>query len=171
MSRLYIGLGSNSGDREGMMTSALHALAAEPGIDVQDYSSLYETPPWGKTNQPDFLNAVVAVRTAFPGEAVLQRCLAVERELGRVRREKWGMRTIDLDLLYGEDEECHTPFLELPHPYLKERAFVLVPLLQVAGDIRIDGERISSLLENLPEQNVIKEIKKPVRGKLIWKRF
>ena len=160
MNRFYIGLGSNSGDRDEYMTRAL-----------QGFSSLYETPPWGVTNQRPFLNAVVAIDTDLKGEALLQRCRTIEAELGRVRHCKWGARTIDLDLLFSEREECHTEFLEMPHPYLTQRAFVLVPLMQVAGNCEIQGKPLGDWLSRLTNVNEIKEVKRPVRGYLQWKEF
>ena len=169
--RFYVGLGSNEGDREGFMTQALQSLADDGALEVQAYSSLYETAPWGKEDQPLFLNAVAVVDTALTGAELLMRCRAVERSLGRIRHEKWGARTIDLDLLFSGREESHTAFLEMPHPYLTERAFVLVPLLEVAGNITINGKELTYWLKRLPEKDEIKKVKQPVRGYFIWKKF
>ena len=101
----------------------------------------------------------------------MQRCRTIEAELGRVRHCKWGARTIDLDLLFSEREECHMEFLEMPHPYLTQRAFVLVPLMQVAGNCEIQGKPLGDWLSRLTNVNEIKEVKRPVRGYLQWKEF
>ena len=129
----YIGLGANLGDRGETMRAALRRMAACPNLCVEQVSCFYETPPWGKTDQPSF--------DGTPHELlrVLQR---IEHDLGRVRHEHWGARTIDLDILYVEDVVLSDKALTLPHPYLTARAFVLVPLAEIAPDLLVQGKRI-----------------------------
>ena len=142
----YIGLGANLGARGETMRAALRALAALPSADVERVSAFYETPPWGKTDQPPFLNA--AARIAFDGtpHALLAELQRIENALGRVRNEHWGARTIDLDLLHMERVVCADEALTLPHPYLTERAFALVPLAEIAPDLIVHGKTIASWL-------------------------
>lgn len=134
MTTAYLSLGSNLGDRLGYLTRAAHALTASH-TQLVAVSSVYETAPQGKTDQPAFLNAVVAVETALGPEALLAHLMAAERALGRVRTERWGPRTIDIDLLLFGDQQVSTPVLTVPHPRLHERAFVLVPLLEIAPSL------------------------------------
>jgi len=142
----YIGLGANLGARGETMRAALRALAALPSADVERVSAFYETPPWGKTDQPPFLNA--AARIAFDGtpQALLAELQRIENALGRVRNKHWGARTIDLDLLHMEGVVCADEALTLPHPYLTERAFALVPLAEIAPDLIVHGKTIASWL-------------------------
>lgn len=127
----YIGLGSNLGERERYLSDAVHRLHRHPSLFVERCSSVYETAPVGLTDQPDFLNMAVAVRTGLSPESLLDVLLETERALGRVRDIRWGPRTIDLDLLVYGKEKRSGGRLELPHPRMHERAFVLVPLLEV----------------------------------------
>lgn len=130
----YIGLGSNLGDRFGYLQAAVKALHARPDIRVVRCSSVYETAPVGLTEQPHFLNMVIEVDTGLAPLRLLETMLDTERELGRVRDVRWGPRTIDLDLLVYGDVSLKTDELELPHPRMTERAFVLVPLLELCGE-------------------------------------
>lgn len=145
----YLSVGANLGDRLGTLQQAVSLLDAEPDIHVAAVSKWYETPPWGKTDQPGFINGAVAVQTSLDGEALLTKCLSIEQTLGRVRHEKWGARTIDIDLVYSPDETCHTETLTLPHPYVTERAFVLVPLQDIAPNLIISGKPLAIWLKNL----------------------
>ncbi|MDR7865440.1 MAG: 2-amino-4-hydroxy-6-hydroxymethyldihydropteridine diphosphokinase [Sporomusaceae bacterium] len=131
---ICLGLGSNLGDREGNIAAAVARLAAWPGVTVERVSSLYETAPVGYTDQPDFLNAVISVRTTLTPQELLTACLAVERELGRERKIRWGPRTVDIDVLFYDDVVLATEVLTLPHPRFHERCFVLAPLAEIAGD-------------------------------------
>jgi 2-amino-4-hydroxy-6-hydroxymethyldihydropteridine diphosphokinase len=146
MTDIYIGLGSNLGDRGQLLQQAVQLLKETDGVAVTAISPVYETPPWGKTDQPPFLNAVAAVETALTPATLLQVCQHIEQVLGRVRHEKWGARTIDLDLLYCEGITIHSPQLQLPHPYLTQRAFVLVPLQDIAPSLQIEGKDLSALI-------------------------
>jgi 2-amino-4-hydroxy-6-hydroxymethyldihydropteridine diphosphokinase len=147
--RAYVGLGANLGDREATIRRAVELLAATPGIDVVAVSTLRETDPVGYADQPRFLNGVAALETDLASRALLDRLLAVERELGRVRGEgpRFGPRTIDLDLLLHGDEVVDEPGLVVPHPRLAERRFVLEPLHELEpGLVLPDGRCVSDLL-------------------------
>lgn len=141
-----LGLGGNLGDRRGFIERALWLLEQRPGIRIAAVSALYETEPWGKTDQPRFLNAAARIITELPPPALLEACIAVERLLGRERGERWGPRTIDIDiLLYGE-QRIEAPGLTVPHPRLTERPFVLAPLADVMPDARIGGRTVAEWL-------------------------
>ncbi|QJD78543.1 2-amino-4-hydroxy-6-hydroxymethyldihydropteridine diphosphokinase [Spirosoma rhododendri] len=126
-------LGANLGDRVGTLARAVSLIGERVGRVVVQ-SSLYETAPWGVTDQPAFLNQVLAVDTALEPEAALVKTQAIEHELGRVRHEHWGARTIDIDLLYYGQLIWQSPTLTLPHPLLHQRRFTLVPLAEIAPD-------------------------------------
>lgn len=127
----YLGLGSNIGERETLLREALRRLHRHPSVQVTAVSPMYETDPVGYTDQPAFLNIVCRAETELSAESLLAVSLAVEQELGRERIVRWGPRTIDIDLLLYDDAAIHTKALTVPHPRLAERAFVLVPLLDV----------------------------------------
>ncbi|KYF60421.1 folic acid synthesis protein [Sorangium cellulosum] len=136
--RIVIGLGSSVGDRLATIRAAIAALDADPDLEVVRESPRYESPPAGGPPQGDYVNAAVLVATSLPAREILERTLAVERSLGRIRPDavRWGPRTIDLDLLWIEGEAVAAPDLEVPHPRLCERVFALRPLLDVAPDAR-----------------------------------
>ena len=136
-----IGLGANVGDAAGTLRRAVEALARRDGIVVSAVSRFYRTPAWGREDQPDFINAVALLETSLTPRALLERLLAVETEFGRHRPdgERWGPRTLDLDLLLYGDAVIDEPGLRVPHPHLHERAFALVPLLDVLPEARIPG--------------------------------
>jgi len=147
--RAFVGLGGNQGDVETTMVEALWAVDALPQTTIQRQSAFYRTPAWGKTDQPAFLNAVVELRTRMPAQVLLASLLAIEERFGRVRSEtdRWGPRVLDLDLLAYGDEVVDEPGLTLPHPHLHERAFVLVPLAEIAPALVIPGRgEVASLL-------------------------
>ena len=151
MPLVYVGLGSNLGDREATIRAALERLGAGDGIDVVRVSSLRETEPVGYENQPRFLNGVAELRTELAPRVLLDRMLAVERDLGRVREgPRDGPRTIDLDLLVYGDLVVDEPGLEVPHPRMAERGFVLEPLAELAPDLLVPGRgRVRDLLPGL----------------------
>jgi 2-amino-4-hydroxy-6-hydroxymethyldihydropteridine diphosphokinase len=141
----YLALGSNLGDRLATLQRAVDLLGAHPGIAVRRSSRVYETEPVGPP-QPGYLNAVIEVRTDLGPRELLQACLDVEAELGRVRGERWGPRTLDVDVLTYEDRRMAEPDLVLPHPRMHERAFVLVPLLELDPvPVLPDGRSIGEL--------------------------
>lgn len=155
---IYIGLGSNLGDRKQRLEDAIRELDA-CGVHTVRRSSIYETEPFGVKDQPDFLNMVIAVETEMSPEALLDTCLAVETKLGRVRRRYWGERTIDIDLLAYHNEVRRTPRLRLPHMYLAMRRFVLLPLAEIAGDDKIQyGKTAEELLMACRDMGKVKKI-------------
>jgi 2-amino-4-hydroxy-6-hydroxymethyldihydropteridine diphosphokinase len=149
--RAYIGLGSNLGEREATLRRALDLLQAEPGIDVVGVSSFRETEPVGVVDQPRFVNAAAALETDLAPRALLERLLAVEQTLGRVRYgPRFGPRTVDLDLLLYDDRVIAEPGLEVPHPRLHERRFALEPLLELDPSLVMPGRGpLSTLLAKL----------------------
>lgn len=152
--RAYVALGSNLGDSRQHLLDAIKALAGLPYTEVTARSRIYRTPPWGVTDQPDFLNAVVALETALEPHDLLGALLAIERAAGRQRNgERWGPRTLDLDLLHVADRTVNDERLTLPHPHIADRAFVLLPLYDVAPDLEIPGQgRVADLLRGVDTQ-------------------
>ncbi|CAD2080773.1 2-amino-4-hydroxy-6-hydroxymethyldihydropteridine diphosphokinase [Jeotgalicoccus coquinae] len=132
MAIAYLGLGSNIGDREESLNNAIAELSGVPGIQVTKISSRYETKPYGNTNQPDFINMAVEVDTNLTPLDLLETVLGIEHELGRVRTEIWGPRSIDIDVLLYEDLELKLTDLKVPHPEMHLRSFVIDPLYEIA---------------------------------------
>ena len=151
MTRAYVGLGANLGDREATIRRALELLAREKEVEVVAVSELRETEPVGVVDQPRFLNGATAVDTSLSARELLDVLLRIERDLGRVREgERWGPRTIDLDLLLYGDEEVDEPGLRVPHPRLRERRFALEPLADLDPGARVPGRgTVSDLLAGL----------------------
>jgi len=134
VTRAYLGIGSNLGDRAAYLQLAVDQLAAEPGVTVVAVSPVYETDPVGGPAQDDFLNAVVAVDVELDPRRLLDVALAIEQVAHRVRVERWGPRTLDVDVLIHGEARVSEPDLEIPHPRMWERAFVLAPLHDVAPE-------------------------------------
>jgi 2-amino-4-hydroxy-6-hydroxymethyldihydropteridine diphosphokinase len=151
LTRAYVGLGANLGDRERTLREALELLAAEEEIEVVAVSQVRETEPWGLEDQPRFLNAAAALETELPPRALLDRLLDVERRLGRTRdAPRFGPRTIDLDLLVYGAERVDEPGLGVPHPRLHERRFALEPLAELDADLLVPGQgSVGDLLASL----------------------
>jgi len=149
--RAWIGLGANLGRRAATLDLALERIAAIDATRLADVSDYYATPPWGDPDQPEFLNAVAAVDTSLAASELLMRLQAIETALGRLRDgRRWGPRAIDLDLLLYASERLATPALTVPHPRLAERAFVLVPLVELAPGLEVPGRgRADELLAAL----------------------
>ena len=137
--RAFVGLGSNLGDSIATLHAAIDALSQLPRTRVSRASRLYRSPAWGHTDQADFVNAVALLDTALGPRALLDGMLAIERAFGRERRERWGPRILDLDLLLFGDRVVAEPGLQVPHPHLHERAFALVPLVEVDPEAIIPG--------------------------------
>ncbi|MBU4681847.1 2-amino-4-hydroxy-6-hydroxymethyldihydropteridine diphosphokinase [Cedecea davisae] len=156
MTLAYIALGSNQASPLEQVSSALDALAAIPHSRVVATSSFYRTPPLGPQDQPDYLNAAVVLETDLPAEALLDRTQRIELEHGRVRKEeRWGPRTLDLDIMLFGSEVIHTERLTVPHYDMKNRAFMLVPLLEIAPDCRFpDGQAVAEILANLSREGI-----------------
>lgn len=136
-----LGLGSNMGERSATIAEALRRIDAVPETAVAVVSHLYESEPWGSPDQPPYANAVAAVATALRADQLLEECQRIEGELGRVRDgTRWGPRTIDIDILLFDDEEWDSPRLKIPHPRMREREFVVVPLLEIVPEATLpDG--------------------------------
>lgn len=146
-----LGLGGNVGDVVAAFGQALSSLAAHPQVALLCLSSVYRTPPWGKLDQPDFMNMAALVETSLPPQELLALCLDLERQSGRERRERWGPRTLDIDILTYGSGTIDEPGLQVPHPRLAERAFVLAPLAEIAPAITIDGRTVSALWGEMNE--------------------
>jgi len=147
---VYVGLGANLGAREETLRRAVELLGAADGVDVLAVSQFRETEPVGVVDQPPFLNGAVAIETARAPRELLDLLLEIERSLGRVREERWGPRTIDLDLLVYGHEVVDEPGLRVPHPHLHERRFALEPLVELAPELDVPGcGEVSSLLAAL----------------------
>ena len=152
MIRSFVGLGANLGDPRAQIERALELLAAQEGVEVVAVSSLRETDPVGYEDQPRFLNGAVELRTSLPARGLLERLLAIERRLGRVRGKgpRFGPRAIDLDLLLYGDAVIDEPGLVVPHPRLHERRFVLEPLADLDPALEIPGRgQVQALLSGL----------------------
>jgi 2-amino-4-hydroxy-6-hydroxymethyldihydropteridine diphosphokinase len=146
----YVGLGANIGPREVTLLRAVDLLGEANGVDVLAVSRLRETEPVGVVDQPRFLNGAVRVETTLPPRALLDLLLDIETSLGRVRGERWGPRTVDLDLLVYGREQVDDPGLRVPHPRLHERRFALEPLAELDPELDVPGlGRVSALLSAL----------------------
>lgn len=144
-----IGLGSNLGNKRANIGRAISLLVAGGEIRLAARSRDYHSAPWGGIDQDWFVNACIAVETCLPPLDLLKRCQGVENVMGRVRGEKWGPRIIDVDVLTYGDQKLDTPDLKLPHPLIVERAFVLVPLQEIAPQLAIGGTPIASLIDKV----------------------
>ena len=148
MAEAYIGLGSNWGDRVANVDRGVEEIAALPDTRVTAVSSHYLTPPWGKTDQAEFVNQVISIDTGLGPLVLLENLKQIEIKMGRQAGEKWGPRVIDLDILWYGGEQIHLPQLHIPHPYLRERLFVLIPLEEVNSELILpeDGMTVKEVL-------------------------
>ncbi|WP_300377546.1 2-amino-4-hydroxy-6-hydroxymethyldihydropteridine diphosphokinase [Henriciella sp.] len=144
-----LAFGSNLGDSRAMIEAALERLDSADGISVTKVSSFYRTPPWGVEDQPDFINACALVETDLSPEALLAVCKQLEQALGRETAVRWGPRLIDIDMLWMEGETRQSETLTLPHPRICERAFVLVPLAEIAPELDVGDRKVRDLLSAL----------------------
>jgi len=154
----YIALGTNIGDRELNLRVALDTLTVNPQLEITHISAIYETAPVGGPEQAQYLNACAALQTKLSPTKLLLTMLEVENKMGRVRREHWGPRVIDLDLLIYNHIFMNTPLLQLPHPRMTERDFVLVPLANIAPDLIVPcyDQSVSLLLAARPANDQVK---------------
>nr|WP_286181057.1 2-amino-4-hydroxy-6-hydroxymethyldihydropteridine diphosphokinase [Bacillus sp. ISL-37] len=160
--KAYIALGSNMGDRFGYLTQAIIFLESHENITVVNTSSVYETDPVGYTDQDQFLNMVIQVKTSLEPVELLDTCLEIELKLGRKREMKWGPRTLDLDILLYNQENVETEKLTIPHPRMSERAFVILPLLEMDPNLTLPSmkEPLKNCLLSIPDRE----------GVRIWKQ-
>ncbi len=158
--KALIGIGTNLGDRYKNIEDAVKALSLVPGVKVLRASSVYETEPWGFTDQPGFYNNVIEVESEKSPEALLGICLGIEAGMGRVRQFTYGPRIIDLDLLFYENEKRNTVELALPHPLVGERDFVLVPLKELFDSMYIYGYDYSEEYKKICQNTSAKKVEK-----------
>lgn len=157
-----LGLGGNIGDPQAAMAQALRLIDEDGDCEVLAVSKLYRTPPWGKTDQADFYNCCALVKTRLQPLALLDRCLEIERGMKRVRIERWGPRTIDIDVLTYGEVTMQSERIEIPHPRMTERAFVMVPLADIAADMVIKGRAVSQWLAGLSADGIVEANKNPL---------
>lgn len=141
MVKVFVGLGSNLGDRKGYFLQVIELFEKEPSLEITKISSIYESKPEGLINQPDFYNSVIELKTSISAQELFAFFRTIEQLLGREWNLKWGPRTIDLDILLYGNEVIKEPNLEVPHPRMTERSFVLVPLLEIAPDATLPDGR------------------------------
>jgi len=151
----YVGLGSNLGDPPAMLRAAIDALSALPGTRVLGCSRHYRSAAWGPVAQPDYVNAVAELETTLPAKELMRALLDIERQAGRERRERWGPRVLDLDLLLYGTQQQDDAELQLPHPRMHERPFVLLPLAEIAPGLELPGHgRLSTLCDLMDRSTV-----------------
>lgn len=155
---VYLGLGSNLGDRWANLRAAIDALP--PEVTQLHASKVYETPPWGYEQQPAFLNQVVSGETALEPQELLHFVKSIERRMGRRKTRRYGPRVIDIDILFYDDRVVRGKSLKIPHSHIAERAFVLVPLAELAPDLRHPqtGETVAALLTRVEQQGIVEYI-------------
>jgi 2-amino-4-hydroxy-6-hydroxymethyldihydropteridine diphosphokinase len=158
MNRAYLLIGGNVGDREKNFAMAKAYIDQHCGPVVQS-SSLYETAAWGKTDQPSFLNQALEVKTRLDAEHLMKELLEIEKLMGRERKEKYGPRVIDIDILFFNQDRYDLPFLKIPHPELQNRRFALTPLAEIAADLRhpVLKKSIHQLLEECSDKLEVKK--------------
>jgi 2-amino-4-hydroxy-6-hydroxymethyldihydropteridine diphosphokinase len=159
MKQAFLLLGTNLGDRYKNLLSAMQYIACDE-IEVEQTSSIYETAAWGKTDQQNFLNQVIEISTNLSSTALLEKILAIEKQIGRIRKEMWGERIIDIDILYYANEVIKSQRLVIPHPYLHERRFTLEPLHEIAPNFvhPVFNKTTSSLLNECKDLLEVKKI-------------
>ena len=158
--KAVIGIGTNIGDRAEHIRNAVEALDLLPDVRVLRCASIYETDPWGYTEQQSFYNTVVEVETTKTPEMLLGACLGIEAGMGRIRKFKNGPRVIDLDLLVFENYESDSPHITIPHPLIGERDFVLVPLKELYDNMNVLGFSYNNQYEIIAEKTTAKKVEK-----------
>ena len=152
MINVYLGLGSNLGDRAAYLREALSLLGSN--LEITKQSPLYETEPWGVEDQGPFLNLVIEALTDLEAEELLELCLQIERSLERVRDLKWGPRTVDIDILFYGEDHYDSPHLQIPHPYMTKRDFVMVPLADIAPNKVVKGKTVAEWAGSFDENKL-----------------
>lgn len=152
--RVFVGLGSNLDDPVSQLDTAIDSLQRTPDVSVLAVSGYYRSSPVGPQDQDDFINAVIELSTSLEPEVLLETLQAIELKQGRVRERHWGPRTLDLDILYYEGVTRDTETLTVPHPRMTERAFVLIPLYDLAPELVIDGQPLENWLDKTDDQTV-----------------
>jgi len=156
MPRAYLGLGGNIGNVKENMQEALRLLQANNAVKLIKQSSYYETAPVGFEQQEWFINIVIEIETGLPPYELLELCNKVEHQLKRERLIRWGPRTIDIDILLYEGFKSNEPKLIVPHPRMQERAFVMIPLLEIAPDLKIKGQGLKEIVNHISNQEIRK---------------
>ena len=155
MTEAFLGLGSNLGDKKFYLSEACRMLEAGKEIFIINKSFIYQSEPWGNLDQPLFYNAVIKIETSFSPEKLLSVCQEIESSLGRERMIHWGARTIDIDIVLFDDQIIKTDILIVPHPYLAERDFVLMPLFEIDPDLIIPGMgELADIIKNSPQDSL-----------------
>lgn len=159
MNRAYLLTGGNMGDREQSLAMARELISSDCGKIIKT-SSLYETAAWGKTDQPAFLNQALEINTTLNAKQLIGQLLKVEKKMGRMRKEKYGERLIDIDIIFFNNEIYTTTFLKVPHPEMHNRRFVLAPLAEIAPDVVHPAllKTVSELLRVCPDTLLVKKI-------------
>jgi 2-amino-4-hydroxy-6-hydroxymethyldihydropteridine diphosphokinase len=159
----YLGLGANLGDRLEQLKQAVELLNHTKGICVKRISSVYETSPVGFLEQPDFYNLVIEIQTTLTPAELLRHALKIEKKLHRIREVRWGPRTMDIDLLLYDERIIEQEKLTVPHPRMTERAFVLIPLREIAGNLRIPGTdaTLDELIARLSKEQLVRKLEIP----------
>ena len=159
MKEVYLLLGSNLGDSKKKLSDALRIIEEKLGVIIRS-SSLYQTAAWGKTDQPDFINQVVCLRTKLPPRQLLEQILVIENQLGRIRAEKWSSRTIDIDILFYGDLIVQEKDLIIPHPFLHLRKFTLMPLCEINPELYhpVLKAKATDLLNKLEDNLQVKKL-------------
>ncbi len=162
MQNIYLLLGTNEGDRRANLAKAIELCNKWAGR-VSKLSSIYETAPWGKTDQSAFLNQAIRVESELPAQTLLEQLKDIEKEVGRVSTEKWGPRVIDIDIIFYGSEVIQQPKLLVPHPYLPVRRFALLPLAEIAGEFvhPVLKKTVNELLEECPDGSGGKRLIEP----------
>lgn len=156
LNKVVLALGSNMGDSYALLKQAAKLLSDHEGLNIIEASSFYVTAPIGYEEQEDFVNAVLLCETALSPLDLLAHCQSVEQALNRVRLIRWGPRTIDVDIIWYNDQIINEAELTVPHPRMTERAFVMVPLMEIMPSLTIEGKSIQSICENLADQEIRK---------------
>lgn len=156
MSKVYLSLGSNMGDRQLYLEEAMNLLGQIESIEIRKVSSFYETVPVGYLDQDLFLNVAVEIETILKPEALLEACQSVEHKLHRKRLIRWGPRTVDVDIIFYDDIKLVSENLEIPHPRALERAFVMWPIYEIAEDLIVQNRMIKDIVKTLPKEGIRK---------------